>query len=183
MFVGRKAIWSTDITEGKKKMAFSTIIKMVLEHEGGYVNHSSDPGGETKYGISKRAYPDIDIAELTEEDAEKIYYDDYFSRIKGDDLPASVACVVLDYAVNSGVSRASKALQKACGINNGDGVIGPHTLNAVWVVTKTKSEEFIAYEVTRIRQEFIRGLSIYETFGKGWERRINETHAKAMELI
>ena len=57
MFVGRKAIWSTDITEGKKKMAFSTIIKMVLEHEGGYVNHSSDPGGETKYGISKTCLP------------------------------------------------------------------------------------------------------------------------------
>ena len=180
---GRRAIWSKDIAEGKKKMAFSTIVKMVLEHEGGYVNHSSDPGGETKYGISKRAYPDIDIAELTKEDAEKIYYDDYFSRIKGDDLPASVACVVLDYGVNSGVSRASKALQKACGISDGDGVIGPHTLSAVWVTAKEQGEKFIVNEVTRIRQEFIRDLSIYETFGKGWERRIDETHAKAMELI
>ena len=164
-------------------MAFSTIIKMVLEHEGGYVNHPNDPGGETKYGISKRAYPDIDIAAITEEDAEEIYYRDYFSRIKGDDLPSSVACVVLDYGVNSGISRASKALQSACGITNGDGIIGPHSLNAVWVTVEEKGEEYLVNEVTRIRQEFIRGLSIYDTFGRGWERRIDETRAKALELI
>ena len=164
-------------------MSFSTIIKMVLKHEGGYVDHPSDPGGETKYGISKRAYPDVNIAELTEEDAEEIYYRDYWSRVKGDDLPASVACVVLDYAVNSGVSRASTAVQAACGIANGDGIIGPHTLNAVWVTAKDKGEKYIVNEVTRIRQEFIRGLSIYDTFGRGWERRISETHDLAMELI
>lgn len=164
-------------------MSFSSVIKMILEHEGGYVNHPSDPGGETKYGISKRAYPDIDIANLTEEDAEEIYYRDYWSKIKGDDLPPAVACVIMDYAVNSGISRASKAIQHACGIKKGDGIIGPHTLSAIWAETKEKGEEHIVNEVTRLRQEFIRGLSIYETFGKGWERRIDETRAKAMELI
>ena len=81
-------------------MSFSKVIKMVLEHEGGYVNHPSDPGGETKYGISKRAYPEVNIAELTEEDAEELYFNDYWSRIKGEELPAGVACVVMDYAVN-----------------------------------------------------------------------------------
>jgi len=164
-------------------MSFSSVIKMILEHEGGYVNHPSDPGGETKYGISKRAYPDIDIANLTEEDAEEIYYRDYWSKIKGDDLPPAVACVIMDYAVNSGISRSSRAVQHACGIKKGDGIIGPHTLSAIWTETKEKGEEHIVNEVTRLRQEFIRGLSIYETFGKGWERRIDETRAKAMELI
>lgn len=164
-------------------MSYSSVIKMILVHEGGYVNHPSDPGGETKYGISKRAYPDIDIANLTEEDAEKIYYRDYWSKVKGDDLPASVACVVMDYGVNSGISRASKALQRACGIKEGDGIIGPHTLASVWTTVKSEGEEYVVNEVTSIRQEFIRGLSIYDTFGKGWERRIDETRAKAMELI
>jgi lysozyme family protein len=164
-------------------MSFETVVHMVLEHEGGYVNHPSDPGGETKYGISKRAYPDVDIAELTEDDAADIYKRDYWDRIKGDDLPAGVACVVMDYAVNSGISRASKALQSVCGIANGDGIIGPASLNAVWTTVKNTSEEDVINAVTTQRQEFIRALKIYETFGKGWERRIDETRAKAMELI
>ena len=164
-------------------MSFETVVHMVLEHEGGYVNHPSDPGGETKYGISKRAYPDVDIAELTEEDAEEIYFNDYWSRIKGEELPAGVACVVMDYAVNSGISRASKALQSVCGVSNGDGIIGPASLNAVWVTVKNTSEEDVINAVTEQRQEFIRALKIYETFGKGWERRIDETRAKALELI
>jgi len=164
-------------------MSFSSVVKMILVHEGGYVNHPSDPGGETKYGISKRAYPDVDIAELTEDDAADLYKRDYWDRIKGDDLPVGVACVVMDYAVNSGISRASKALQSVCGIANGDGVIGPASLNAVWTTVKNTSEEDVINAVTTQRQEFIRALKIYETFGKGWERRIDETRAKAMELI
>ena len=164
-------------------MSFETVVHMVLEHEGGYVNHPSDPGGETKYGISKRAYPDVDIAELTEEDAASIYKRDYWDRIKGDDLPVGVACVVMDYAVNSGISRASKALQSVCGIANGDGIIGPATLASVWTTVKNTSEEDVINAVTEQRQGFIRALSIYDTFGKGWERRIDETRAKAMELI
>ena len=162
---------------------FDEIIEMVLEHEGGYVNHSSDPGGETIYGISKRAYPDLDIKNLTVAEAKEIYRNDYWKRIKGEELPAGVACVVLDYSVNSGTSRASKALQSVCGITNGDGIIGPASLNAVWVTVKNTSEEDVINAVTEQRQGFIRALSIYDTFGKGWERRIEETRAKAMELI
>jgi len=164
-------------------MSFETVVHMVLEHEGGYVNHPSDPGGETKYGISKRAYPDVDIAELTKDDAADLYKRDYWDRIKGDDLPVGVACVVMDYAVNSGISRASKALQSVCGIANGDGVIGPNSLNAVWTTVKNDGELTVVAAVCDQRREFIRGLSIYETFGKGWERRITETYEKAVEII
>jgi len=164
-------------------MSFETVVHMVLEHEGGYVNHPSDPGGETKYGISKRAYPDVDIAELTKDDAADLYKRDYWDRIKGDDLPVGVACVVMDYAVNSGISRASKALQSVCGISNGDGVIGPHSLASVWTTVENDGEESVINAVTEQRQGFIRALSIYDTFGKGWERRIKETQDKALELI
>ena len=164
-------------------MSFSSVIEMVLHHEGGYVNHPSDPGGETKYGISKRAYPDIDIINITEEDAGEIYFRDYWSKIKGEDLPSGVACVVMDYGVNSGISRASKALQRACGIEKGDGIIGPHSLAAVWATVKNEGEKYVIDEVTNLRREFIRSLSTYETFGKGWERRITETHEKAVGLI
>ena len=166
------------------------IIDMVLEHEGGYVNHPNDPGGETKYGISKRAYPNVNIAELTKDEAAEIYYEDYWSKIKGNDLPLAIACVVMDYGVNSGISRASKALQSACGLADPDGIIGPHTLHIVWATVKNDNNEVLesqierlVKEVTKKRQDFVRALSIYETFGKGWERRINETEQKALELI
>jgi len=160
----------------------NTVLDMIIKHEGGYVNHPEDPGGETKYGISKRAYPDVEIDKLSESDAKAIYKEDYWNRIKGDDLPISVACVVMDYGVNSGISRASKALQGVCGITNGDGVIGPHTLSAVWTTFKEQGKDFVIEGVTNQRQEFIRNLSIYDTFGKGWERRIKETLELAKEL-
>ena len=156
---------------------------MILVHEGGYVNHPEDPGGETKYGISKRAYPNLEIDKLSESDAKAIYKEDYWDRIKGDDLPVGVACVVMDYAVNSGISRASKALQGICGFQSCDGVIGPHTLNAVWTTVKENSEEEVIAAVTQQRLKFIRDLSTYKTFGKGWERRIKETEISALELL
>ena len=164
-------------------MTVDTVLDMIIKHEGGYVDHPSDPGGETKFGISKRAYPDIEISKLSESDAKAIYKEDYWNKIKGDDLPLGVACVVMDYGVNSGISRASKALQGVCGINKPDGIIGPHTLNAVWVTVKENGQDSVIKAVTEQRQEFIRALSIYDTFGKGWERRIKETYEKGLELM
>ena len=61
---------------------FDDIIEIVLEHEGGYVNDPDDPGGETNFGIAKRSHPDVDIANLTKEDAKIIYYQDYWMKIE-----------------------------------------------------------------------------------------------------
>jgi len=157
---------------------FNIAVEIILKHEGGYVNHPEDPGGETNFGISKRAYPDVDIANLTKEDATAIYKADYWDRICGDDLPFAVGIVVVDYAVNSGVSRASKALQLAVGATP-DGVVGPMTVEAV----TAHSEKDVVQKVTHLRQQFVRGLLTYETFKNGWERRIEETRAFAMEHI
>jgi len=157
---------------------FDIAVELILKHEGGYINHSSDPGGETNYGISKRAYPDVDIANLTKEDATAIYKRDYWDRIAGDDLPFAVGIVVVDYAVNSGVSRASKALQLAVDATP-DGVIGPMTLKAV----RAHFEQDVVKKVTHSRQQFVRSLLTYKTFGKGWERRIDETRAFALEHL
>lgn len=157
---------------------FDIAVEIILKHEGGYVNHPNDPGGETNYGISKRAYPDLDIANLTKEDATAIYKRDYWDRISGDDLPFAVGIVVVDYAVNSGVSRASKALQLAVGATS-DGVIGPMTIEAV----RAHSEQDIVKKVTHLRQQFVRGLLTYETFKNGWERRIEETKEFALQHL
>ena len=164
-------------------MSLNIILDMILKHEGGYVNHPDDPGGETKFGISKRAYPNLEIDKLSESDAKVIYEQDYWERIKGSDLPIGVACATMDYAVNSGISRASKALQSVCGITKGDGIIGPNTLNAVWSTVNDTSEIKVINNLTQQRLDFIRKLSIYDTFGKGWEKRIKETEVKALELL
>ena len=157
---------------------FDIAVNIILKHEGGYVNHPEDPGGETNYGISKRAYPDVDIANLTKEDATAIYKRDYWDRICGDDLPFAVGIVVVDYAVNSGVSRASKALQLAAGAT-ADGVVGPMTVEAV----RACPVEDVVKQVTHLRQQFVRGLLTYETFKNGWERRIEETRNFALEHV
>ena len=83
-------------------MTFDILVKKVLKHEGGYVNDPSDPGGETKYGISKRAFPDLDIKNLTEEQAILIYYDEYWLDAKVDKLPDELHEIYLDMVVNMG---------------------------------------------------------------------------------
>lgn len=116
---------------------FVRAVKIVLDHEGGYVNDPDDPGGETRWGISKRSYPDLDIANLTEEQACAIYYRDWWRRYKYDLIEdATVAAKVLDLSVNMGPSAAHKCLQRAlhaCGRRDVviDGIIGPQTLAAV----------------------------------------------------
>jgi lysozyme family protein len=109
---------------------FDEVFERVVGREGGYVNDPRDPGGETKYGISKRQYPDVDIKGLTLEGAKEIYLRDYWNKIHGDELPEPVDEFLFDFAVNSGVGRAAEALQGAVGVLR-DGAIGPKTIAAV----------------------------------------------------
>jgi lysozyme family protein len=88
---------------------FQKCIPFILEKEGGYVNHPNDPGGETKYGISKRAYPNVDIKNLTIEQAKRIYYNDYWLR-GASSLSWPLNLCFFDCAVNQGTGRAKKFL-------------------------------------------------------------------------
>ena len=114
---------------------FDEIIEQVLEHEGGYVDDPTDSGGETKYGISKRAYPDEDIKALTVERAKELYKRDYWDRFKVDNLPDRIRHIYFDMCVNMGGGRATKILQEACNSKNSykidvDGGIGKNTIKA-----------------------------------------------------
>jgi lysozyme family protein len=88
-------------------------IDFVISIEGGYVNDPKDPGGETKYGISKRAYPDVDIANLTAAEARQIYKRDYWDKCSCDDLPDGRDILVFDTAVNMGVGVAMNFLTQS----------------------------------------------------------------------
>lgn len=87
-------------------MSLDQALALVLKFEGGYVNDPDDPGGETKYGISKRSYPNVDIRNLTPELAGTIYQNDYWGPAGCAHLTPGMAVVVFDSAVNVGVRRA-----------------------------------------------------------------------------
>jgi lysozyme family protein len=112
---------------------FDRYIERILKHEGGYVNHPSDPGGATKYGITEAVARRHGFTEhmsrLPLAMAKDIYYKDYWLRIKGDSFAPSVAYHLLDAAVNHGVGNSIRWLQRVLGVAD-DGVIGPVTITA-----------------------------------------------------
>lgn len=148
-------------------MNFLFAIERVLGHEGGYVNDPNDPGGETKWGISKRSYPDLDIANLTRDEAISIYNIDFWIPNRLASLPDSVAYQALDFAVNSGIRPAIAALQRAAGVA-ADGYIGPVTLAAL--ASKSPHDLLVLYLAERI--EYMTALKNWPNAGKGWARRI-----------
>ena len=130
------------ITETQKEIqdmpildTFEEIIDKVIEHEGGYVNDPDDPGGETKYGIAKKSNPDVDIKNLTIEQAKKIYWEKYWVPNKVDKVPSQLKYIYYDMCVNMGRSNAVKVLQSAANQKGAnitvDGGIGPNTLKAI----------------------------------------------------
>ena len=161
---------------------FDECLKMLLHHEGGYVNHPKDPGGETNLGVTKRVYEKWggtkDMKDLTVEDVAPIYKKEYWDKCRCDDLESGVDWAVFDWAVNSGTGRAAKAIQKICGAAQ-DGAIGPKTLALI----NTQNTEYVVEEFGKIRQDFYESLKTFDTFGKGWKRRNKETTAKALEMI
>jgi len=146
---------------------FDQCFDKLISHEGGYVNDPRDPGGETKFGISKRAYPQVDIKNLTLDAAKAIYKRDYWDRAQCDKLPPQLAYLLFDAAVNSGIGQAIRFLQRAVNLAD-DGVLGPLTLAAVQRV----DAESVATRYLAQRLEFMTKLSTWDTFGRGWARRI-----------
>jgi lysozyme family protein len=157
--------------------------KMVLQHEGGFVDHPKDPGGMTNLGVTRLAwqgYLNRDVTEaemraLTPNIVKPFYKAMYWDKIKGDDLPAGVDYAAYDLAVNSGVGRAAKYLQQIAGVT-ADGAIGPKSMAAIAVCDPTETADAIC----DMRLDFLKKLPTFETFGKGWSIRVAEVKAKAL---
>jgi lysozyme family protein len=148
-------------------------LEFVLRHEGGLANDAVDKGGLTKFGISQRAYPDLDIASLTVEQACELYAADYWRPIQGDQLPYPIALAVFDTAVNCGVRTAVKMLQELIG-TTADGIIGPKTLAAL----AHHQPGALAQQYCWARMRFLvrivkRNLSQLR-FLAGWTNRVSE---------
>jgi lysozyme family protein len=163
---------------------FDGIFDFVIGSEGGFTDNPADAGnwtggkigaGEcrgTRFGISAGAYPELDIANLTLDEAKALYQRDYWDRIDGDRLPPTIALLVFDAAINNGIGHAVRWLQQAGSVAQ-DGVIGPETLEAIGsIVAKPDGSAELCTELLAQRLTFMTSLPAWKSFGLGWARRL-----------
>jgi lysozyme family protein len=160
-------------------MNFDEAFERLRGHEGGYLSpedasRQGDPGGETKFGISKRAYPMEDIKGMTLERAKTLYLRDYWGPAGCDAVPDAIRFDLFDMAVNAGVSAAVKALQKASGAFE-DGSLGPNTLLAIGSMPVTRLvARFNGARLLRLADD-----PNWPAFGRGWARRVAKNLCEA----
>ena len=160
--------------------------EMMLESEGGWSNHPSDPGGMTNLGVTKRVWEEWvgresnekEMRALTPEMVAPLYKRKFWDACKCDELPSGIDYLVFDFAVNAGPGRSAKILQTAVGVP-ADGGIGPITLAAV---NKHDGEELVQ-KFSDAKEAFYRSLNTFETFGKGWLNRVAAVKIKADTLL
>jgi lysozyme family protein len=164
---------------------FDMALDLVLEHEGGFVNHPRDPGGATMKGVTQAVYdayrkvrgrgPQF-VRHISGDELQAIYKFQYWDRVQGDLLPRGVDYAVFDFAVNSGVSRASKYLQAVVGAKQ-DGVIGARTIAAI------DDPARVINALCDRRMSFLGKIGTFAIFGRGWTRRVQGVRAKALEMV
>ena len=167
------------------KKNFEHSLDMLLEHEGGFVNHPKDPGGMTNLGVTRATYEqymgrgvtEAEIRALTAADVAPLYKSEYWDKARCDDLPSGLDWAVFDWGVNAGMSRPVKALQRIVGVKP-DGGVGPKTLQAIG----NFEPKVLIEKLYDARQKFYESLTTYATFGKGWKRRNEETFEQATKL-
>lgn len=174
---------------------FQAVMALVLQHEGGFTNDRKDPGNwtggkvgkgrlvGTKYGIAANSFPDLDIANLTKAQAVEIYRRQYAAPVRFDDLPPGVDYAVLDIAINSGAGRAGLILQGALAKLGQrvkvDGAIGDATVAAVAAVLPT----VLIDAISDARLAYMKRLSNWSTYGKGWTRRVGEVRQISKGMV
>jgi len=166
------------------KENFPLIMHEVFKFEGGYVDHPRDPGGATNMGITRRTLEawegrrvtKLEVKDLSPQKAMAIYKKNYWNAVRGDDLASGFDMVAMDGAVNSGPSRGIRWLQRAVRATV-DGAVGPQTIAATRAAGVPAIERACAYRVG-----FLRGLSTFGVFGRGWLRRVAHVESVATML-
>ena len=151
----------------KTAFARTALLETGGDSNGGYTNDPEDPGGETKWGISKRSYPNEDIKNMTRERAAVIFKRDFWDAVGGDSLPDGVAYQAADAAYNCGPDNAIRFLQRAVRVLD-DGHWGK--LSRAALATFTESDIIKRFLAARIRHH-VRS-SKWDRFGRGWMNRI-----------
>jgi lysozyme family protein len=150
------------------KQNFDDCLNRLLKDEGGYTNHPLDPGGPTNFGITLTDYQKYinpqgtanDVKKMRVEDAKSIYRTKYWDALGCSDLASGVDYTCFDYGVNSGLGRPRKALQRF----------------------KSKSGVELIDAINDERMAFLKSLSTWSTFGKGWGKRVEGVRAYSKVL-
>lgn len=164
---------------------FAKSLELVLVHEGGWSDNPQDPGGATMKGVTLAVYRNYygadkskeDLRNISDDELQHIYKTGYWDKCRCDELPIGLDYAVFDAAVNSGPGRSTKWLQAAVGVTQ-DGAIGPGTLAAVAAQDTVE----LIIKVTDRRLAFLQQLSTWPTFGKGWERRVQNVRQQALAM-
>jgi lysozyme family protein len=164
---------------------FRDCLELVLKHEGGYVNHPSDPGGMTNLGVTKKVWEDWvghpvtekDMRELTPALVGPMYEMKYWRTSYCEKLPRGLDLLVFSMAVNAGSGRSVKLLQDSIGVVT-DGVIGPKTMAKI----NEANVEALIDKFSEARTAFYKGLKTFPVFGKGWLNRTNTERLEALDM-
>lgn len=165
---------------------FTIALDDVLRHEGGFVDHPSDPGGATNRGITLTTYrrwlkPDATVHHLrriSDAEVKHIYRVAFWNAVRASEMPSGVDYALFDWAVLAGPLRAAKHLQIAVDVDD-DGIIGPVTMAAVdlsidWLTIMELTSQRLLYLTTR---------SHWPTFSRGWTRRAVQVMLEATGLL
>lgn len=148
-------------------LTFDEAFERLIGHEGSYVNDPADPGGETKWGISKRTYPNVNIKALTQEAAKAIYLRDFWYPLNEAD-PA-IKFQVFDFAVNGGLSAAIKVLQSAVNATP-DGKWGP--ISTARLAAMDKNDVLLRFNARRLRYYTSLRAELKARYLSGWVNRV-----------
>ena len=166
---------------------YQASLNHVLQSEGLWSDNPADPGGATMKGITLDTYrawkgnPHIskdDLKAISDQDVYDLYKQNYWDKVKGDDLPSGVDYMVFDASVNMGVGRASKLIQTASGVP-ADGVIGNGTLEAIKNANPTELMDKFSTE----KEDFYKSLPTFGTFGEGWLNRVAQVKTTSESMI
>jgi len=172
---------------------FDICLDEVLDQEGGYVDHPSDPGGATNMGITRKtlarwrlvspwwSLPKSAVMELRRTEAAKIYRASYWDRCRAGQFPAGLDLALFDFAVNSGPDRAIRTLQAELDVA-ADGQVGPLTLGAVETYAARKGLGALIGALCDRRLAFLNRLPTFVTFGRGWTARVANVRATALAM-
>jgi lysozyme family protein len=166
-------------------MSFDAALAIILEHEGGFVDHPLDKGGATKQGVTQRVYdayrmtsgkPTRTVREIDGSEVAEIYRNQYWRAVRADELPEKLALVMFDAAVNHGPRKAITLLQRALGVSD-DGVFGPATVQALESAMDTLPEASIAARCLAEREDLYDSIIAdnpsQAVFARGWSNRIS----------
>lgn len=165
---------------------FQECLRRLLISEGGYVNHPSDPGGPTNYGITlavarrywKASASAADVKAMPRSVAVTIYDKQYWGSQRCNDLPSGVDYSLFDYGVNSGIGRSGKVLRRLVGLSTETSLVTQDVVDAV----RRRDPAELVKAINAERLAFMKSLKTWGTFGAGWSRRVAETNNYSLKL-